>query len=178
MSNGTDFLLKVQTQLQGNAASELARVEQQLKSGVATYAQYERASQAAAKGLADVGNRASELRAKMAAQMGAGDEKGFWKSAAALNALADKQTLLKTKASEAAAGMDRQKTKLTGLSGKFDELSKAQRAQVEGGVEVGKGLKKLGGPLGRVGDFVDVDFRRRSAVAVICHRRVQSSRTP
>lgn len=155
MAGSTDFLLSIQTRLQGNAATELARIEGQLRSGVARYREYQRASETSAKALESVSAKLVDVRSKMAAAMSEGNERRFWSLAAAANKLGAQQDALRKRAADATAGMDRQKALLGGLRDKFDTLNGAQAKHVEGGNEVGKGLKKLGGPLGKIGDFVD-----------------------
>lgn len=157
-----------------HAQSQAAQAADAVKQGEASYRAAESAADATAKALERLSLASEANRAKMAAAMAAGDERGFWRAAGAAEKLAEKQ-------SAAAAAADAAKQKLASEAAALDKLKAASssageaqgalakklgtakeaagklaetRKAAEGTGNLGKlsgALGQLGGPLGAVG---------------------------
>lgn len=167
---------RLQSALTG-ASSAAVQANQALSAGEQAYAQAERAADKAAKAVEKIGLAADAQRGKMKAALDAGDETKFWKAAAAIDALNQKQAEASKKADAAksalatqATALDKLKAAAAGAVAEEDKLKKtideakkaedaaakaAQAAEGTGSARaISSGLGKLGGPLGTVGQKV------------------------
>ena len=155
MATGTEFLLEIQQRLTGaSVVTELQKTEEAVVSAKKRFAELEASSVQTTKGLEKVASQLEGVRSKMASAMAAGDEKAFWRLSGAAAELAKKQELLATKATQTKAALDAEGKTISGLAERAEALKKSQGASVDIEKTAG-GLKKLGGPLGRVSNTVE-----------------------
>lgn len=154
--DGLDFQLDIEQRLRGgDAVTELERLEAAFEDAQSRYADFEKESLRAAKALEKVGADAEIARTKMQAAMNAGDDAKVTKLAASLQELAQKEARLTKEAAAADAAMRKEAEAISGMADQIGEMKEAEKGgseQVEGAA---KGFKKLGGPLGQVGNLVE-----------------------
>jgi hypothetical protein len=158
----SDFVLKIQALMEGNAVSELEAAKSSAADALKEYQALERTSAQTASALEKLGASSAALQSKMQAAMEAGDTSAFWKLAGDANALAAKQAALEKKASDTAAAMDLQAQKVEQCSDAYAQLRDAEEASSSAAEDAATsqenfeksagGIKKLGGPLGSLGD--------------------------
>ncbi len=160
MASGTEFLVNIRAQVQGSGMSELQTMQANAKQAIDKYAELERASVKLSGALEKVQASSAAVAGKMQAAMEAGDGNAFWKLAGEANALATKEAALKSKLAATNSAMDAQaqaaKVAANALDdfnarakGAADETAKFDTQKAAGGI------KKLGGPLGGVGDKIE-----------------------
>lgn len=162
MAAASEFVLSIQTVMQGNAVDELSAAESAAAGALKRYQELERVSATTATALERLGAKSAEVSSKMQAAMEAGDTQTFWKLAAQSSALAEKQAALEEKASGTAKALEEQAEVVGKLSSEYADLRDAEEASeaaseaaadsTEAFEKSAGGIKKLGGPLGGLGD--------------------------
>mgnify|MGYP000346657238 CR=1 FL=1 len=160
MGSAAEFLISIEQQLRGDdAASELQRAENAVRDGIAAYKQLEAASGRTDLALGKVSAQLSKVRTSMESAMKAGDAAAFWKMAGAADELAAKEAQLQAAAAKAKTALQAQEKAVTSAGDAMAQAS-AQEQQLANAPQLdtqktAQGIKKLGGPLGSVGDKVE-----------------------
>ena len=156
MANAAEFLISIEQQVRGDdAVSELAKVEQSVRDGIASFKAHEAAALKTQAQREKVGTAAAGLREKMDAAMKANNPTVFWKAAAAAEKLSARERELKASLEQTNAAMEKQKAAVTGAA---HNLSKMRSANEKGGAsaalantkfeELAGAFSQLGGPAG------------------------------
>lgn len=154
-----------------SAKSAASKAAEAVRLGQSAYDEAEKTAARAALAVERFGLKADAQRGKLEAAMKAGDERAFWRAAAAIDRLNQEQVKAQSAADAAKAAMDREADALkklqdaesktaseqTRLKKAIDDGKKSfdaiKSAAPTGKVnEMAEGLGKLGGPLGTAGN--------------------------
>ena len=153
---GSDFIVDIEASVRGNAVSELDSLQSSLEDAIGAYKDLEAQQSKTAKALEKIGTQIGGVQDKMSKAMEAGDTAGFWKLAGVLDKLKGKERELGAEATKTKAALEAQKHVVEGAAkavrGGQDKAKLSGSGDVEGAAG---GLKKLGGPVGRIGDTVE-----------------------
>lgn len=156
MASGTEFQIEIAQRLTGaSVVTELQSLEATLVSAKSKYADLEREALSFQKAIDRNASALGSVRAQMAAAMQAGDPAKFWKLATAMQALEKQEAALASKSAEAKGALDAQGRAVLEHASQIGQMRKAQEAANVDLAGAGGALKKLGGPLGKVGDTIN-----------------------
>jgi hypothetical protein len=156
VAGGSDFIVDIEASVRGNAVSELDSLQSSLEDAIGAYRDLETQQSKTAKALEKIGGQISGVQDKMAKAMSAGDTEGFWKLAGVLDKLKTKETALGAEATKTKAALEAQKHVVEGAAKAVRGGQERAKGTGDGDIEgAAGGLKKLGGPIGRIGDTVE-----------------------
>jgi hypothetical protein len=155
MASGTEFMIQLQQRITGaSITTELARLEDSFKSAAKKYTDLEAEGVKLSKSLDKVGASIVSTAEKMAQAAASGDEKAYFKAAVALQTFQKEQAKLNKDLGANKGALGSQAKEVEKLGEKLIGAKTAQ-SKLDAVSRAGASAKKLGGPIGKVGDIVN-----------------------